>query len=137
MKTEFYKTDDLKLVTREQLEKDFNNLKESGDLADYEDINVYTAACQSYNNGILTKISAEDAREITVDTVYYTQGNYGEISHTGKHYTEYIFVLKDTIDNAKEIKWEGVNNVIVNEDENTIIQASGYTRERGLFCDLY
>jgi len=133
----FYKTDNFELVTSEQLEKDFNNLKESGDLADYEDINVYTEACQSYNNGILTEISAEDAKRIGVDTIYHTQGNYGEISHTGKHYTEYIFVLKDTIDNAKEIKWEGVNNVIVNEDENTIIQASGYTRERGLFCDLY
>lgn len=133
----FYKTDNFELVTSEQLEKDFNNLKESGDLADYEDINVYTEACQSYNNGILTEISAEDAKRIGVDTIYHTQGNYGEISHTGKHYTEYIFVLKDTIDNAKEIKWNGVNSVIINEDENTIIQASGYTKERGLFCDLY
>ena len=133
----FYKTDNFELVTSEQLEKDFNNLKESGDLADYEDINVYTEACQSYNNGILTEISAEDAKRIGVDTIYHTQGNYGEISHTGKHYTEYIFVLKDTIDNAKEIKWNGVNSVIINEDENTIIQASGYTIERGLFCDLY
>lgn len=137
MKAKFYKTDDLKLVTREQLEKDFNNLKESGDLADYEDINVYTEACQSYNNGILTEISAEDAREITVDTVYYTKGNYGEVSHAGKHYTEYVFFLKETIDNASEIKWEGVNSVIINEDDNRIFQASGYTYERGLFCDLY
>ena len=133
----YFKTDDLELVTDEQIKNDYKELKASGDLADYEDYNYYFQACQSYNNGSLTEIRREDARRISVDTIYHTQGNYGEISHTGKHYTEYIFVLKDTIDNTKEIKWEGVNSVIVNEDENTIFQASGYTKERGLFCDLY
>lgn len=133
----YFKTDDLELVTMDRIKLDYADLKASGDLADYEDFNSYLSACQSYNNGILTEISEDDAKQITVDTVYYTDGKYGEIQHTGKHYYDYIFRLKATVDNAANVKWQGVNGVYINEDSNCIFQASGYTHDRGLFCDLY
>ena len=84
-----------------------------------------------------TEISKNDAQMIDVNTVYYTEGKYGELQHFGKKYSDYIFRLKGTVDNAKDIDWEGVNGVWVNEDDNRIFQAGGYTEKRGLFCDLY
>lgn len=133
----YFKTDDGKLLTMYNIVQTYKELKANGDLQDHEDFKTYLNACMSYNNGSLTEISENDARLIDVDTVYYIEGTYGETQCTGKHYKDYIFALKETIDNAKEIKWEGVNGVFLNEDDNRIFQAGGYTRERGLFCDLY
>lgn len=40
--------------------------------------------------------------------------------------------------NTDEIRdVDSINGVVINIDEKKIIQASGYTRERGLFCDMY
>ena len=132
----FFKTDDLELVTLDNVREIYEELKATGDLQD-ESFDYYLAACQSYNNGSLTEISETDAKRVDVTTVYYSKGNYGDVQHTGKSYSDYIFRLKELIDNGKEIKWEGVNGVIVDEDENKIFQASGYTYDRGLFCDMY
>lgn len=76
-------------------------------------------------------------RIITVDTVYYIPGRYGDAQKTGKHYFDKLSHLKEIVSNASEIDWNGVNFVIINEDENKIFQTSGYTYERGLFNDLY
>ena len=34
-------------------------------------------------------------------------------------------------------RMEDVTGIVVNADENRIVQASGYSAERGMFCDLY
>lgn len=133
----YFATDDGKLLTMYNVVQTYLELKKSGDLTDYEDFPTYLEACMYYNNGILTEISEEDARDIHVDTVYYKEAKYGEIQCRGKSYYEKCFYLKETIDNADEVNWEGVNFIIVNEDINHIIQASGYSKDRGLFCDLY
>lgn len=42
--------------------------------------------------------------------------------------------------NIDEVNLSGVNNLVINREANgsiKIIQAGGYDRERGLFCDLY
>lgn len=133
----YFKTDDGKLLTMYNIVKTYLELKADGDLQDYEDFKTYLGACMSYNNGTLTEISKEDAKDIHVDTFYYGKGNYGTTLCTHKSYCEKQFYLKETIGNAKEVNWDGVNFISVNEDENRIFQASGYTSDRGLFCDLY
>lgn len=133
----YFKNEEGELLTLENIRQTYNELKADGDLQDYEDFNYYLQACMYYNNGTLTELSEDDICRIDVTTVYYTEGKYGECQHTGKHYSDYIFHLRDEMSNGEEIKWKGVNGVIVNEDDNRIFQASGYTHERGLFCDLY
>lgn len=53
-----------------------------------------------------------------------------------------VFVNPEKLLNCNEIKWDGVTCVqIVVDDEEyhnpRIVQASGYTEDRGLFCDMY
>lgn len=103
----------------------------------YDSFDYWIDSCLTANNGSLMEISDEDAMMVSVDTVYYTQGRYGEVSHTGKHYLCKVYNLKMETANGLQINWSGVNGVIINEDANEIFQASGYTPERGLFCDLY
>ncbi len=47
-------------------------------------------------------------------------------------------VLEEKGYNTAEIRdADSINGVVLNLDDRKIIQASGYTRERGLFCDMY
>lgn len=103
----------------------------------YDSFDYWLKSCLTANNGSLLEISDEDAMMVSVNTVYYTQGRYGKIAHTGKHYLSRIYNLKRETANGHQINWSGVNGVIINEDTNEIFQASGYTPERGLFCDFY
>ena len=53
-----------------------------------------------------------------------------------------VFVNPEKLTNFREIKWNGVNHlsIVVDDDEYNnphIIQASGWTEDRGLFCDMY
>lgn len=125
--------------TERELREEYNRqLMESEiDPEIYADFNYWLNSCLTINNGSLMEISDEDAMIVSVDTVYHTQGRYGEISHTGKHYLSRIYNLKMETANGHQINWSGVNGVIINEDDSIIFQASGYTQDRGLFCDLY
>ena len=134
----YFRTDDNKLLTMYDVVKTYLELKSNGNLADYEDFKTYLGACMYYNNGTLTEISKEDAKDIRVDVYYYGNAPYGTtICGPGKSYYEKQFYVKETIDNAKDINWDGVNFISVIDDENRIFQTSGYTEDRGLFCDLY
>ncbi len=93
--------------------------------------------CCCSRNGMLREIPKTDAELISVDSYYYTEGKYGQIAHKGKSYHAYIFYMKSTVSNGNEIDWKGVNSVTLDETENRIFQTSGYTSERGIFCDLY
>ena len=135
----YYNTETGGVWTLPQLREEHNRqLMESEiDPEIYSDFNYWLHSCLTVNNGSLTEISEENARIVIVDTVYYTQGRYGKIAHTGKHYLSRIINLRNETVNGNKINWEGVNGVIINEDDNIIFQASGYTQDRGLFCDLY
>lgn len=135
----YYNTETDGVWTLLQLREEHNRqLMESEiDPEIYADFNYWLNSCLTVNNGSLIEISEEDARIVTVDTVYHTKGRYGEISHTGRHYLSRVINLRNEIVNGNKINWDGVNGVIINEDDNIIFQASGYTPDRGLFCDLY
>lgn len=126
----YFKDGNGNLITMYNVVKMYLEFKERGDVD--EDFRSYLNDCTS-KNGSLTEVAKEDARDVRVETVYYT----GNAQHMGNAYWEKVFYLKETIPNAKEVNWDGVNNVIVDEDENRIFQAGGYNKDRGLFCDLY
>ena len=60
--------------------------------------------------------------------VYIDPGNWNA-------YVDYTKAI-----NYKDVKMYGVNNLVINREADgtmKIIQAGGYNRMRGLFCDLY
>ena len=59
----YFRTDDNKLLTMYDVVKTYLELKSNGNLADYEDFKTYLGACMYYNNGTLTEISKEDAKD--------------------------------------------------------------------------
>lgn len=133
----YFINENLELVTLDEMKKTYDELIETGEITGDEPFDYYLEACQAHNNGSLTEITQDDLKWIEVTTVYYTPGRYAEIQHHGKTYGDYLYRLKSSFVNGNAIKWNGVNGVIVNEDDNRIFQASGYTYDRGLFCDLY
>ena len=73
-------------------------------------------------------------KRVHVTTVYYD--SYME-QHTDDIYMDYIYAIKEMTINGNEVDWDGVNCIVIDEEEPKIIQASGYSENRGLFCDLY
>lgn len=54
--------------------------------------------------------------------------------------TNHAYITPEICSNYKAVNMEGVNHLIVERDaagNMKIIQASGYTPEKGLFCNLY
>ena len=131
----YYDTESGKYLDEAELRQEFIVLKRKRE-TDAENFGQYVNNCCS-KNGTLMEIPKADAEIVSVDSYYYTEGKYGLVSHKGKSYHAYIFCLKSTVSNGNEIDWNGVNSVILDETENRIFQTSGYTKERGLFCDLY
>ena len=131
MKKRFFADDEGRIFSLEFLKREWKDSEDSRSFGEY------IAACMSYNGGTLKEISAEDSQDILVGTYYYTDGKYGPCQHKGREYTEYLYNLKTGTENGNEIDWNGVNHVLINEDDNRIFQASGYSFDRGMFCDLY
>ena len=69
-----------------------------------------------------------------VTTVYYNSKN---IQHQSSEVSMVDSDIKNFAKNFGDIKWEGVNNIVYNKDSHRIIQAGGYSIDRGTFCDLY
>lgn len=69
-----------------------------------------------------------------VTTVYYDNKN---IQHQNSEVSMVDSDIKNFAKNYKDVKWDGVKNIVYDKDSRRIIQAGGYTPERGLFCDLY
>ena len=133
----YFITSNLELITMYNVVHHYKTLKGAGLLREYENFQQYLNACLSSNGGELTSISKEDAREISVETFHEVPAKYGTaLTKTGQ-YHEPLYFLKRTVTNAKEVRWEGVNYVMIDEEDNHIFQASGYSKDRGLFCDLY
>lgn len=40
-------------------------------------------------------------------------------------------------DNYMDINRDGINHVVYDRDKRRIVQASGYSPERGMFCETY
>lgn len=54
--------------------------------------------------------------------------------------TCYAYVNPIDTTNYKEVDFDGVNSITIFRDDNgvmTIILASGWTYDRGIFCDMY
>ena len=119
-----------------QIKNDWKDFKESGEIQD--EFTDYLNACMTYNNGILTELTEDEKRYVDVTYIYYVPGRYGEVQKQHPSRIQYLGEVLHSISNRNEIVYtKGVNNVIVNDDDNRVIQIGGYTRERGLYCDLY
>lgn len=70
---------------------------------------------------------------IKLTEVYYNGGR----QHTFETFPTTKSTLVLMAENADVVNLDGVNNVVFNKDTRLIIQACGYTPERGLFCDMY
>ena len=54
--------------------------------------------------------------------------------------TNHAHITPERCSNCSAVNLEGVNHLVIDRDNAgnmEIVQASGYTPERGLFCDLY
>lgn len=131
----YFITSNMELLTMYNVVKLWKQLREEGSVT--ETFHEYLKSSLSSNNGELTEIPKEDAREISVETFHEVPAKYGTaLTKTGQ-YHEPLYFLKRTVANAKEVRWEGVNYVMIDEEDNHIFQASGYSKDRGLFCVLY
>ena len=75
---------------------------------------------------------------MTVTEIYYTKGQYGDVQHTKGTTTKSLEHIQSTTTNFDEVDdWDDINSVIIDIQEKRIIQTSGWSRDRGLFCDLY
>lgn len=120
----FFRDDNLELL----FESDLRKYADACNMAFDDFIN------SAIHAGFLTEVPAMEMKMISVETIYHT----GQISHKGDEYMDYIYAIKLTSPNGNEVNWDGINHVIINEEDgNKIIQASGYNANRGLFCDLY
>lgn len=126
-----------RIWTEDELHAQYDKAKSDGSIPHITNFADFLRHCMVENNGSLKEVTDDDLRWITVDTVYYGPGPFGKIQHRGRHYFERLFRVKEIYANGKEVDFTGVNFIIVNEDDNRIFQASGYTYDRGLFCDLY
>lgn len=86
------------------------------------------------SDGSFREISKGDMERVHVTTVYY-DGHMEQ--HTDDIYMDYIYAIKQMTTNGNEVNWDAVNCIIIDEEEAKVIQASGYSNERGLFVDLY
>lgn len=71
---------------------------------------------------------------ITVTLVGNKEGVYIDCA------TNNAYVDQREAVNYNDINMRGVHHLVIDREEDgtmKIIQASGYTRERGMFCDLY
>lgn len=70
-------------------------------------------------------------------TIYYSErGNYGPIQHVEAARTYTIDGIRQLAQNADAIDWTGVSGAAYDTDFKVIFQVSGYTYNRGMFCDL-
>lgn len=86
------------------------------------------------SDGSFREIPKGDMERVHVTTVYYD--DHME-QHTDDIYMDYIYAIKQITTNGNEVNWDGVNCIVIDEEEAKVIQASGYSEERGLFVDLY
>ena len=109
----YFTNDKLELLNEADVQKSF-------EISDFDgDYKEFTERCLA--DGSIKEIPTEEAREVTVENMY----------------TDYIFAIKATIPNGKEINWNGVTHIIIDDEESKITSASGYSIERGEFTDLY
>lgn len=110
----YFIDDEYNLFTLEDIRNLYEELKRDGDIDEYMTgtFEQYLSACMYYNNGMLTEISENDARQIIVR------------DENGKQYKDFIYWLK-TYENADCICWNKINVVTVNEDYH-IILSGGY-----------
>lgn len=135
MKT-YYNVDSGEFLTESEIRKEYKAAKASGSTFS-ESFSAYLSACMTENNGSLIPVTKQDLRWVEITAVYYTEGKFAPYQHTDGVYTQQVFFLKRETVNGNAVNWQGVNGVCLDLDEDRIFQASGYTRERGLFCDMY
>ena len=109
----YFTNDKLELLTEDDIKKAY-------EIADFDgNLKEFTERCLA--DGSIKEIPTEEAREVAVENMY----------------TDYVFAIKATIPNGKEINWNNVNLIIIDDEESKITSASGYSFERGEFTDLY
>ena len=121
-----FTNDKLELLNEADVQKSF-------EISDFDgDYKEFIERCIA--DGSIREIPVEEAREVTVENIYYDLfwSQYDSIS-----YTDYIFVIKETVSNGKEINWAGVSHIVIDDEDSKITSASGYSPERGEFTDLY
>lgn len=71
-----------------------------------------------------------------ISVTYVRKGRDG-MSHSSPAVPAFMDALKNLKNRAELRDEDFLNGIVVNEDEERIVQASGYSPDRGLFCDLY
>lgn len=122
----YFTNDKLELLNETDIQKSF-------EISDFDgDYKEFTERCLA--DGSFREIPKGNMKRVHVTTVYYD--SYME-QHTDDIYMDYIYAIKEMTINGNEVDWDGVNCIVVDEEEAKVIQASGYSNERGLFVDLY
>ena len=116
MKTRYFFDDNNELVTLDEVKADYEALKETSDLSDYDNFNDYLIACMAYNNGTLTEVSYNETRMIDVH-MYCNEENYMTYD-----YHEYVYVVRK-MPASVNIDYNTVSQVWFDEAENTIKKA--------------
>lgn len=71
---------------------------------------------------------------ISLREIYYDSTGIQHTKTTEKH----IFASEVNANNWSSVKdKKHLNNIVIDVDSNIVIQAGGFSYERGLFCDLY
>jgi hypothetical protein len=75
----------------------------------------------------------EDVKMVQVTKI--THDSRG-IQHTSPSFPCFLENLKQLVDIPAGYSLKGVNNVVVDE-QRRLVQAGGYTPDRGIFCDMF
>lgn len=128
----FFLCENDEIFTEDALRKDFDLHK--ADLPEFDTFEEFLEMCQSYNNGALTEIPEREMHRVWVTETH--TDNYG-CRHADSAYNTYLFRIKEKVWNYDTICKDGVNSVIIDNDDGKVIQVSGYTREKGFWFELY
>ena len=74
---------------------------------------------------------------VNVMVVYYSKGDYGPMMHTAGYRHFFPDEVIRYVRNHESIsKRAGAQHIIWDRDSRLALQVSGYSEERGMFCDV-
>lgn len=128
----FFLCENDEIFTEDALRKDFDLHK--ADLPEFKTFEEFLEMCQSYNNGALKEIPEAEMRWVDVTEIYEGKD---ECQHSEETYGTYLFRVRQMVNNFDDICIAGINGVVISQDDSKVVQATGYTKDRGLWWELY
>lgn len=127
----FFLCENDEIFTEDQLRKEYEKHKAETDADTFEE---YLELCQWYNNGALTEIPETEMKMVDVTEIY--EGKDG-CQHSEETYSTYLFRVRQMVNNYDAVCKDDINGVVISQDDSKIVQATGYTKDRGLWWELY